>query len=131
MQITKHGGYAAFEAPHGQSLFFSKQGQPGIWQLSFATGAVSQLTDALHPLDWSGWGVTDTGLYFLERKRPMIALVRRLDLHTHEATTITSVRNNVEPGYDGMGLTISPDERWILFGRVDQRSSDIMLIENF
>jgi len=29
------------------------------------------------------------------------------------------------------GLAVSPDERWFLYTQEDQRSSDIMLVENF
>jgi hypothetical protein len=29
------------------------------------------------------------------------------------------------------GLAVSPDERWVLYTQEDQRSSDIMLVENF
>jgi len=29
------------------------------------------------------------------------------------------------------GLTISPDGHWILYTRIDQSGSDIMLLENF
>lgn len=30
-----------------------------------------------------------------------------------------------------VGLAISPDNRWLLYTQMDQRGSDIMLIENF
>jgi hypothetical protein len=29
------------------------------------------------------------------------------------------------------GMAVSPDERWVLYTQEDQRSSDIMLVENF
>lgn len=130
IQQTHDGGFVAFESPDGTSLFFDKPNAPGIWQLTFDTGNVTQVTNRLQPLDSNSWTLTDTGLYFIERQRPMVAPIRRIDLQTGETTTVTYIRHNVGPGFDGIGLSVSPDERWILFGKIDNRSSDLMLLES-
>nr|MBA2647064.1 hypothetical protein [Pyrinomonadaceae bacterium] len=42
---------------------------------------------------------------------------------------ITSVE--VEPPWWYPGLSVSPDERWVLYTQYDRKGSDIMLVENF
>jgi hypothetical protein len=36
----------------------------------------------------------------------------------------------VEKGFDA-GLSVSTDERWLLYSQVDQQNSDIMIVDHF
>jgi len=44
---------------------------------------------------------------------------------TGKVTLITKI------GKPFLGLSVSPDRKWILYSQLDQRSSDVMLVENF
>lgn len=128
VQITREGGCTTFEAQDGHALFFSKNAQPGIWRLDFESGTVTQLTDLLHMTDYDSWAVTATSIYFPRREARHTALLR-YDLASGDSAPVRTLQRNLRADGRGLGLTVSPDERWFLFGRVDERSSDIMLVE--
>ncbi|MCH8960359.1 MAG: hypothetical protein IH820_03330 [Bacteroidetes bacterium] len=129
VQITHHGGFTSFEAWDGQSLFFSKNAQPGIWQLDYDSGAITRLTDALAIPDYNSWTVTQDALYYLKREEHAPTMLVRYDLAVGEATPVMPVPRNLSYGGRGLGLTVSPDEQWLVYGRVDERSSDLMMVE--
>ena len=75
------------------------------------------------------WKIAPDGIYFVDGST-MPARVRFLDFATERVKTITSL----DLGYaisGPWGFDVSPDGQWILFRRVDQVESDIMLVENF
>ena len=39
------------------------------------------------------------------------------------------ISRNLAYGGRGLGLTVSPDEKWLVYGRVDENSSDLMMVE--
>ncbi len=129
VQVTHDGGFTSFEAWDGQSLFFSKNAQPGIWQLDYDSGAITRLTDALAIPDYESWTVTQNALYYLQREEHAPTMLVRYDLADGEATPVMPVRRNLSYGGRGLGLTVSPDEQWLVYGRVDERSSDLMMVE--
>ena len=126
-QVTVEGGFTSFEAWDGRSLFFGKSAQPGIWQLDYVSGAVTQVTDILHMRDYESWTVTPNALYVPQRDVGHTVLLRH-DLATGAVARVMTLRRHIAPGRLGLGLTVSPDEQELFFGRVDERSSDIMLV---
>ena len=129
VQVTHDGGFTSFEAWDGQSLFFSKNAQPGLWQLDYDSGAITRLTDALAIPDYNSWTVTQDALYYLKREEHAPTMLVRYDLAVGEATPVMPVPRNLSYGGRGLGLTVSPDEQWLVYGRVDERSSDLMMVE--
>lgn len=129
VQITHDGGFTSFEAGDGQSLFFSKNTKPGIWRLDYDSGAITRLTDALAIPDYFSWTVTQNALYYLKREEHAPTMLVRYDLAEGEETPLMPVHRNLAYGGRGLGLTVSPDEQWLVYGRVDERSSDLMMVE--
>jgi hypothetical protein len=75
------------------------------------------------------WTLAPDGIYFVDGSTTP-ARVRFLNFGTERVSTITTL----DLGYDvpgPFGFDVSPDGQWILFKRVDQVESDIMLVENF
>ncbi|HMB89828.1 MAG TPA: winged helix-turn-helix domain-containing protein [Rhodothermales bacterium] len=126
--LTHHGGYASQAAADGNTVFFTKPDTTGIWGLALATGAEKLVADG----DRQNWAVTNGGLFFTTQATLSSPLqIHRLDLdtgHTDEVTTMPA--DQVSP-YSRWGLTVSPDERWILYGLNDKAESDILLLERF
>jgi hypothetical protein len=78
---------------------------------------------------YAWWQVAPDGIYFIDGSTAL-APFRLLDLATGRVTTITAL----DIGHPVGPITtfdVSPDGQWILFKRVDQVESDIMLVENF
>jgi hypothetical protein len=67
----------------------------------------------------------DPGIYFISWKdgTPSIRFLR------FDTNTISTV-GRFDKGL-GIGLTVSPDGKWILYTQVEQSGSELMLVENF
>jgi len=71
--------------------------------------------------------VANKGIYFEQSIRDRSTSVRFLAFATGKVTTIATIRRPVAD----LGLSVSPDERYLLYTQVDQTGSDLMLVENF
>jgi hypothetical protein len=77
--------------------------------------------------------VTPGGIYFMAGRE-----LRRFSFETGASKTILTLPLRA-PGIEsasrgregGLGLTVSPDEQWLLYTQMDQGGSDLMLVENF
>ena len=69
--------------------------------------------------------MTGRGIYYMTTERNSIAFY---DFVTKKPKTILLLRRPVALQ---LGLTVSPDERWLLYSQMDQFDSDLMLAENF
>ncbi len=129
VQVTQNGGFAAFESPDGQFVYYAKFTEPGMWRVPVEGGEETLVLDLLQPGLWGYWAVVDEGIYFLNaeaKPRPTIEFFR---FATRRATRVFVPEK--DPVYGAPGLALSPDGRWILYAQVDQETSDIMLVENF
>ncbi len=78
-QLTTGGGMIAVTAKDGQSIFFTKFNEPGIWQLSISGGAERRVADGPPPDCPAYWTVADGKLYTL-REESSHATVTETDL---------------------------------------------------
>jgi Tol biopolymer transport system component/tRNA A-37 threonylcarbamoyl transferase component Bud32 len=127
VQVTKQGGFAAFESLDGKTLYYAKDRDvPGLWKVPVAGGEETLVLEQLAVGLWGYWGLTAEGIYFYDASTKAIEFS---SLATHKVTQIA------KPGKDPVrfnsGLAVSPDGRWILYAQVDQSNSNIMLVENF
>jgi Tol biopolymer transport system component len=124
-QVTKQGGFAALESIDGKFLYYVKAATGPIWRMPVEGGEESLILD--RQIAWSHWRVMEKGILFLDSgaTRPEIDF---FDVVTHQLKQIATVGR--ERGMWG-GFAVSPDGRRILFARVDQIDSEIVLVENF
>ena len=124
-QVTKQGGFAALESTDGTFLYYIKAATGPIWRMPVDGGEETLILD--RKIAWSHWRVMEKGICFLDwgATPPEIDF---FDGVTHDSKQIATVDR--EKGIWG-GFAVSPDGRWILFARVDQIDSEIMLVENF
>jgi len=139
-QVTSKGGFAAFEAPDGKDIYYTKFNDAGIWKAPVDGGPETKVVDEPPSGFWGYFGVGRDGLYFLgetgwhstgdtgapQKSRPGFKFY---DFVTHKITNM----GDMEKGpYDGApGLGVSQDGRYLLFVQLDEGRNTLMLAENF
>jgi Tol biopolymer transport system component len=122
-QVTKEGGYTAFESADGSTLFYTKGVPSPLFAKPLAGGAERQL------LDWvtqkAFFPVAD-GIYYIGRRSDQ----RQYPLQFYRFSTRTSeLLTNID-GSVNQGLSVSPDRKEILFTKTVASGYDLMMIEN-
>ena len=77
---------------------------------------------------WRYWVLRKEGVFFLPEEHSPYA-IRFFDFRTAHVTPIAAPER--DPVQGPSGLDVSPDGRWILYAQVDNRISNIMLVEGF
>ncbi len=127
IQVTKRGGYEAFESADGKSLYYAKFETPGIWKMPVAGGEETQV---LQEGGVDAWALADQGICVIDKSSAGPA-IKFYDFETHELRTTRDFDREVSFDSDSTAITISPDSRWILYTQVDQSGGDLMLIDNY
>ena len=123
VQVTKNGGASALESPDGKWIYFSKMIEGRgitIWKVAAGGGEESEV----HPGPLSYFGdflLLEEGIYLAKAHS-----LDFFDFASGKSKTLIQDKNLFR-----LGLTISPDHRWILFNIWEPPSSDLMLVENF
>jgi Tol biopolymer transport system component len=125
VQVTRQGGAAAFESADGRWLYYAKDmARPtSIWRVPIDGGEETKVLDGL---SYSfNFAVTDKGIYLLAlRGAPPVALIEFFDLATRKTTLLQTLDR--PPWF---GFALAPDERSILFSKLDSYGSDLMLVD--
>jgi Tol biopolymer transport system component len=130
VQVTKKGGFAAFESPDGRYVYYAKSvGAPGIWRVPVGGGEETQVLDQPGAGCWGYWALVNEGIYYVNTEvwsHPTLEFFSFADRRRKQIAVMEKGISIWSPG-----LAISPDQRWILYTQVDQNVSDITLVENF
>jgi Tol biopolymer transport system component len=131
VQLTKTASSMPIESPDGQCVYFVRftEGKFRLWRMQ-SDGAGESMVKAMPPLISDGyeWWPFESGIYFYAHKdrKEEIDL---LDLPTSRVRRISTLDKPPAPWVGG--LSVSPDRRWLLYSRIDETASDLMLVENF
>jgi dipeptidyl aminopeptidase/acylaminoacyl peptidase len=130
VQVTRNGGFTGLESPDGRRLYYSKFNAPGIWSVPL-NGGEERMVHHLPPAGYeASWGVGRQGLYVVNpeaKPRPAIEL---FSLATRRVTRIAELDRQPTASRVVL-LSVSRDERSILYSQLEQSGSDIMLVEGF
>jgi Tol biopolymer transport system component len=128
VQITKNGGFAAFESPDRAFLYYTKFESPGMFRVPVNGGDEVKILDDPPPGGWGYFGVVKDGIYFAAPEQHR-AVIRFYEFNSRKITTVAYWEKEPFVGAPGMG--ISPDGRWILYVQLDGSRNNLMLAENF
>jgi Tol biopolymer transport system component/DNA-binding winged helix-turn-helix (wHTH) protein len=120
-QLTRHGGFDSFESYDGQTVYFSKYYQAGIWSLPAKGGAESLVVAGKPQVGyWGHWAITKTGLYLLNidaEPRPSIEFYDFTSRHISHVLTFDKQPDILEPS-----LSATADGKAVYYAQCDQQS---------
>jgi Tol biopolymer transport system component len=137
-QVTSQGGYAASESPDGKFLYYTKsvEGREGLWRMPVERGnetqvlnliiarrAFSVTPEGIYFITGTDSAVTRDGVYFITETESFT--IQFFSFRTQQYRTLAKVENPF------VYLSVSPNNRSILYTQYDQSGSDLMLVEKF
>jgi eukaryotic-like serine/threonine-protein kinase len=129
VQITKSGGYEAFESPDGKLVYYSKLERPGIWRVAIEGG---EETPVLGKVNTGTWALAKDGIYFFDWKDVLRPVMQSYSFSSGRSTTLYEFpRGTNLDNSSNTAISVSPDGRWILYTQIDQAGSNLVLVENF
>ena len=124
-RVTPTGGFRAQPSPDGESLFFVKLDQPGIWSMPADGGEAVQLVSDFRLSEWGNWVPGRQGIYYVTRSPTTIAY---LDFATRQTRTVHQPAKQIP--YLGRALSLSSEEKSILFSMIDHSDDEVMTVES-
>ena len=131
-QVTKQGGFEGYESADGKYFYYQKARNPtapGIWRVPEEGGEETLVFNEQRAGLWRAWAVTEGGIYFVGGESPRRAVIAFYSFSGGEVREVFRPEKEVPAGF--LGLSVSPDGKWLLYTQADQTGRDIMLVENF
>jgi Tol biopolymer transport system component/DNA-binding winged helix-turn-helix (wHTH) protein len=126
VQVTTHGGFAAYPSMDGKTLYYSKGNMPSpeVWRVP-VQGGIETRVSSVRPEDWASWAPTEKGIYFVGKNGSEQANVMFFDFGSSDVKKISKL--DKLPFW----LSASADGNSLFYEHLDQESSHIMLLKNF
>ena len=124
IQVTRNGGFVSMPSTDGKWIYYSVPAK-GLWKTPVAGGPETQVVDVADP---AGFSVTTRGIYFAGRFDPA-SRKTPLQFYRFDNKKVENLSFFDKPLY--LYISVSPDEKWLLYSQLDQSSDDLMLVENF
>jgi Tol biopolymer transport system component len=124
-QVTYQGGGEASESPDGTVLYYLK-GRAGVWHAPSFGGTESPAPGLENVVTSRHFFVARTGIYFLASEQPPWKIEYRAFSNGKISDVATIERT---PEFQTPSLSVSPDERWLIYTQLDQSGEDIMMVK--
>ena len=124
VQITRNGGVCVHPSADGTRIYYTKQdGDSKLWTMPAAGGPEHEVLPSVVNRAFVVFG---DGLFYIPRADEHGYAVHHLDLSTGAITRVLPIA-----GIANLGLSVSPDRRYVLYAQVDAGDSDLMLVDGF
>jgi Tol biopolymer transport system component/DNA-binding winged helix-turn-helix (wHTH) protein len=128
IQVTTGGGFAAVESADGESIYYAKtSSDPDIWRMRLEDRQEAAVAPRLHTQQWTGWTLTDKGIFFVREGPIQGPTLRFLDFATAHVKDVASLEKQSWP----LSISASADGAFVVYQQADLEISNIMLLENF
>lgn len=114
----------------GDRVIFNVAGTDGVtlWSKPTEAGAEAPLPE-MPALEYSdSWVATLRGIYFTQSETGA-PTVRFYDFASHQTQTVRSLQGSPAP-LGGLGISVSPDEHWLLYTRTENWEGDVMMVSS-
>jgi serine/threonine protein kinase/WD40 repeat protein len=143
VRVTRNGGFVAFESFDRRHVYYTQTsgGTSALWRIPTSGGDPERVLDGvsdrafellqggIYYIERLGGGAQDWG-YFRRGNDPPgtddRAQLRFFDFASSKSSVLAELGQHVR-----IGLAASPDGRTIIFSRLDNPTSDLMMVENF
>jgi Tol biopolymer transport system component len=126
VKITSTGGRAPFESFDGKTLYFIPLGQgKGIWKIPVQGGEATQVVT--EPINDLAYAVGAEGIFYSPAPDSnQRGSIRFFNFSTGQSRAVVVMDHPAS-----LPMSLSPDQRFLLFAPSDRIGIDLMLIENF
>jgi Tol biopolymer transport system component len=129
IQVTSNGGSMPLESLNGKFLYYSKtytkpRTGASLWRMLIPEGKETLVIASL--ANETTYALTEDRIYFIGPDPSGTGM--SIQFRESNSGAVTQIRRLERP--IALGLSVSPDRRWILYNQMDQRTSDLMLVEN-
>ena len=123
VQLTRNGALWPVESIDGKFVYYARGLH--LWKVPVQGGEESEVLKSV----WAtNYAIVNRGIYFVAMPdlSQNTSSIKFFSFATGKTTAIGIIL-----GIAGWGLSVSPDEKFLLYTQVDQSGSDLMLVENF
>jgi Tol biopolymer transport system component len=125
-QITKREAIMPLESPDGKTIFFLLRHGGEIWSVPAQGGQETRVVRGVHHYH-TGYAVTPDGIYYqVPPHSGSSRFIRHLSFSTGRDKPIAVASYPFD-----LGMSVSPDSRYIIFDQYEQSGSDLMLVQDF
>jgi len=126
-QITRKGAYTCAASPDGKWIYYSRP-PAGLWKVPVDGGEETQVAEVPALNNPFAFTVAASGIYFCGLRDPAsgsapLKLYRFSDDKVVELGRFDKILR--------LGLSVSPDEKWLGFTQLDSSVDDLILVEGF
>ncbi|HEX7361546.1 MAG TPA: protein kinase [Bryobacteraceae bacterium] len=129
VQVTRGGGFRAFESSDGKYLYYAKgRGKPGLWRRNLSDGNEQPVLDSLQ--EWGWWALGPDVIYLLETSNspyPGVHL-KAFDIAKHHIRDLGVLQYPIIDAT--VAIAASRDGRHLVYTQIDSMEADIMLAAN-
>ncbi len=127
-QVTRQGGFAAFESYDAKRVYYSRFEGGGLWRATVEGGKEEHIANIPHLGYWGHFAVSENGLYVLDSDSKPGPTIMYYDFQTHRFNPVLTLKQ--DPVAWTANLAVSRDGRTLFFTEGEAKSS-ITMVENF
>ena len=123
--LSNQAGSFPYESVGGDRVYFvtSPVSNPVLMVISLSKPRSESKVEGIPGVNFANWTVAPKGIYFLPNNKGSLEY---FDFGAKKVSHLMELSD--EPV---MGLSVSQDQRFIVYGRLQQADSDIMVVENW
>ena len=124
VQLTRNGGFSAYESVDGRTLYFAKTryANPEIWEVPAEGGTETRVSSLLQPSTWANWAMTEKGILFLSEYRATASTLEYFDFATRGVRPLGRLENA------SFWLSASADGKSVWYSELTKEQAQLVFV---